>query len=240
MNDLRHYIKYYSLENYLFGEVHYFFDKEKYLTAEQFIAIIIWKRNASKTLIIRGLEEKKMNVCQITSDVANATTPLEKIQKLIEVNGIGVSIASAILTVCYPLDFTVADYRAISSLYRLKWNPYEKEILKTYEEYERFCKRYKKLSERFEQRIKEAPTDKRKNDIKNSLQLAITNLLSKKEHYLDYVKICQAISKEKGLTLRELDKALWGMDFYNGEGGLEHITKSLKCDRSECLDNMST
>lgn len=41
-------------------------------------------------------------------------------QKLDEVKGIGVPIASAILTVCYPERFTILDYRAWETLYDLR------------------------------------------------------------------------------------------------------------------------
>lgn len=33
-----------------------------------------------------------------------------------KIPGIGIAIASAVLTVCYPDDFTIADYRACASL----------------------------------------------------------------------------------------------------------------------------
>jgi len=42
---MREYLRYYFLEDYLFKEVHANFEKNKTLTPEEFLAIIIWKSN---------------------------------------------------------------------------------------------------------------------------------------------------------------------------------------------------
>ena len=46
--------KYYFLEDYLFREINNNFSKNHYLSNEEFFAIVIWKRNASKTKIFNG------------------------------------------------------------------------------------------------------------------------------------------------------------------------------------------
>lgn len=58
------------------------------------------------------------NITEITSKISVAKTKEEKLNTLLfpKIPGIGIAIASAILTVCYPDDFTVADYRACASL----------------------------------------------------------------------------------------------------------------------------
>lgn len=189
MEDLRKYIKYYSLENYLFDEVSNSFKTRGYLTAEEFFAIIIWKSNRSKTKL-KFLEEGTSiseKIKRLTEKIHNETNDLEKIKILQNkkiVRGIGIPVASAILSVCYPNYFTITDYRAVASLQKLSK---KKEIQKT----------------------------------------VPTNTPSSAKSYINYVKICQEIAQEKGLTLRELDKALWGMDFYEGEGGLKLLANSL-------------
>jgi len=113
------YLKYYWLEQeYLEKEVYSEFHKNHYLTPEQFFAIIIWKRNASKTHI----KERILNgqpvsmlpkiIEKITRSIYNAPTKEKKLQVILDFGiGIRLSIASAILTILYPDDFSVYDYR---------------------------------------------------------------------------------------------------------------------------------
>jgi len=112
------YLKYYWLEKYLEEEVRPAFKKNKHLTVEQFFAIIIWKRNASKTHI----KERILNgqpvsmlpkiIEKITRSIYNAPTKEKKLQVILDSSiGIRLSIASAILTILYPDDFSVYDYR---------------------------------------------------------------------------------------------------------------------------------
>ena len=93
---------------------------------------------------------------------------------LLKIEGIGIGIASAILTVLYPEKFTVIDYRVKNSLKHLKISfP--------------------------------SNSDKKMDD------------------YLVYLEICKEKAKFYGLSLQILNQALWGMDFYEGQGGLKEI-----------------
>lgn len=118
MDNLEKYLKYYFLEDYLFNGVSKNFQEHGYLTPEEFFAIVIWKRNASKTKIKAGISENKRTIHAITQKISQAKTLEQKLDALLspKIPGIGIAIASAILTVCYPDDFTVADYRACASL----------------------------------------------------------------------------------------------------------------------------
>ena len=116
MGDLKKYLKYYFLEDYLFVEVGKNFQKNHRLAPEEFFAIVIWKSNRAKTNVRRGIEKSKKTVRTITSEVFQAKTPEQKLNILTSIPNIGIPIASAILTVCYPDDFTVADYRAYATL----------------------------------------------------------------------------------------------------------------------------
>ena len=145
MDSLEKYLKYYYcfLENYLFEEVNKNFQNNGYLTSEEFFAIVIWKSNRSKTNVRRGIEKTKKTIRTITSEVFQAETPEQKLNTLISIPNIGIPIASAILTVCYPDDFTVVDYRACTALKdfgeEIVGNPIKK--IPTYFEYLEKCKK---------------------------------------------------------------------------------------------------
>lgn len=118
MENSEKYLKYYWLENYLFGDVNKNFHNRGYLTPEEFFAIVIWKSNRAKTNVRKGIIKSGRTICEITSKVFQAKMPEEKLNVFLspKIPNIGIPIASAILTVCYPNDFTIADYRACASL----------------------------------------------------------------------------------------------------------------------------
>jgi thermostable 8-oxoguanine DNA glycosylase len=177
--DRDYYSKFSSIENYLFNDVHNNFLKNHKLTVTEFYSIVIWKANRAKGYIKNGLLEAKTTVNQLTSRIYSTENIRGKIELLTNINGIGYPIASAILTVCYPDEFTIVDYRAVRSLKRygiaMNGNP-------------------------------------------------STNINS----YLNYVSICKKTAQDNHLTLRELDKYLWGYDFIEGRNGLIEFTKGLE------------
>lgn len=116
MGDFEKYLKYYFREEYLFNDVNKNFQKQGYLTSEEFFAIVIWKSNRAKTNVLRGIVKSGKTIRSITSEVFGAKTPEQKLNILTSIPGIGIPMASAILTVCYPDDFTVVDYRARGAL----------------------------------------------------------------------------------------------------------------------------
>lgn len=113
------YLKYYwREEKYLEDEIRPAFVRNHFLTPEQFFAIIRWKfpglgsipiRNA----LLRKNPSLKDAVKQLTGGIANAKTRKEKLRCLLpsqsEKNGIRLAMASAILTVLYPKQFSVYD-----------------------------------------------------------------------------------------------------------------------------------
>ncbi len=115
MDNLEKYLKYYFLEEYLFNDVSKNFQKHEYLTPEEFFAIIIWKSNRAKTNVRRGIEKSKKTIRKITAGIFQAKTSEQKLNTLTSIPSIGIPMASAILAVCYPDDFTVADYRAYAA-----------------------------------------------------------------------------------------------------------------------------
>lgn len=113
---MKKYLDYYYLENYLFGPVKNNFHKNKCLTSEEFLAIIIWKRNASKTKVIKGVNASGRSIRTITNEIYNTPSRDKKLQLLTEIKHIGPALASAVLTVLYDNEFTVIDYRVENSL----------------------------------------------------------------------------------------------------------------------------
>ncbi|MCL4518016.1 MAG: hypothetical protein M1587_02335 [Thaumarchaeota archaeon] len=174
MRDFKYYLKYYWLEDYLFNEVSKSFRRRRYLKNEEFFAVVIWKSQRQKTNILRGIQSSGCTIKSLTSHIRKAKTAKEKIEVLTAIRGIGLSVASAVLTVCYPRAFTVVDHRARTSLERLGIS------------------------------IKGDPS----NNIKA---------------YFEYIDICKNLSNQNKMSLRNFDRALWAMDFYDGSDGLEEL-----------------
>jgi len=114
------YKKYYNLEEYLFSEINGNFHKHGYLSAEEFFCIVIWKANRKKG-------EIKARVRQIDSDLAKAVKKItgeifskpvskDRLTYLMKDCGFRLPMATAILTVLYPNEFTVYDVRVCDML----------------------------------------------------------------------------------------------------------------------------
>lgn len=107
----------YDVERYLFENVSARFALAGTLTPYDFFAIVIWKSNRTKTKIVRGLASVGKTVTALMSEVSAASTSDGKVNTLLQIPGIRLAMASAILTVCYPHEFTVLDYRVWDTLH---------------------------------------------------------------------------------------------------------------------------
>lgn len=118
------YLRYYDLERYLFEDVSKRFQKEHSLSAFDFFSIIVWKANRAKSQIARKLlatqprgKRDLESLCQqLTTDLYKAPNPKERLRLLKEEWRFALPMASAILSVCWPGDFTVYDYRVCDVL----------------------------------------------------------------------------------------------------------------------------
>lgn len=110
--DLQQWLVLYDLETYLFQTVHPRFAAAGTLSEHDFFAIVIWKSNRAKTRVKRGLKEARLSVADLMAQLTSASTAAEKVNALLQVQGIGLPMASAILTVCFPTEFSVLDYRS--------------------------------------------------------------------------------------------------------------------------------
>lgn len=111
--------KFYNLEEYLFQDVGPRFRKTNTLSVEDFFCIVIWKANRAKTNIKKKLSKKitlSESIKNIVNDLVNAKNSEEKLNIMIKNWRFGLPMASAILTVLYPEEFTVYDYRVREQL----------------------------------------------------------------------------------------------------------------------------
>lgn len=115
-------IAYYNLEKFLLTDVREHFLRDGSLGAFDLFSIIIWKSNRSKSKVARRLLAKSSNrnleqiSRNISAAIARAKSDKEKMRVLITEGGFKLAIASAILTILYPDEFTIYDYRTAAQI----------------------------------------------------------------------------------------------------------------------------
>jgi len=114
------YLKYYFLEDYLFNDIKRSFQEKGYLTSQEFFCIVIWKANRAKSKILHRLLSRRNGlgnvIKEISSEIAVAPNKYERLRILLEKWQFRLPMASAILTVLYPDDFTIYDVRVCKEL----------------------------------------------------------------------------------------------------------------------------
>jgi hypothetical protein len=110
------YSRYYDLESYLFGEVFQRFSSSGQISAFDFFCIVIWKANRSKSkvakrLLAKGHADLSTAIQALIASVEQAQSNKERLAVFIEDWGFRLPMASAILAVLFPNDFTVYDMR---------------------------------------------------------------------------------------------------------------------------------
>jgi len=117
------YRQYYDLEPYLFNTVRPRFAEQGYLDAFDFFCIVIWKANRAKSKIAKKLLDLSHHkdgldaaVRELTMDLAQQTIAKDRLRCLWEKWQFYLPMASAILTVLYPEEFTVYDWRVCDEL----------------------------------------------------------------------------------------------------------------------------
>jgi len=113
---IQDYRKYYHLEEYLFKEITQKYKDQGYIEAFDFFCIVIWKANRSKSKIAKRLLSKNYSnlseaVKELTLSINQVDSNKERLNILISDWGFRLPMASAILTVLYPKDFTIYDIR---------------------------------------------------------------------------------------------------------------------------------
>lgn len=116
------YLQIYDLETYLLETARRRFHAQGYLTAFDFFCIIIWKANRAKSNIARRLlaqsnaDSLENAVFELTNGIYQQPTGKDRLRYLFETWKIWLPIASAILTILYPDEFTIYDYRVCDLL----------------------------------------------------------------------------------------------------------------------------
>lgn len=115
-------LRYYDLERYLFEDVRSGFHRDGYLSAFDFFSIVIWKANRAKSKIAKRLRAKgddlESVVRELTSELHTAQTGRDRLRILMQEYGFLLPMATAVLTILWPDEFTVYDIRVCDSLGR--------------------------------------------------------------------------------------------------------------------------
>jgi len=136
--------RYYDLETYLFTEVTSHFKNNGYISAFDFFCIVIWKANRSKTKIAKRLIQLNKGsldetIKYISTRISAISDRKKRLELLLLEFGFQLPMASAILTVLYPEEYTIYDIRVCESIgkyqdlknitnYEQLWNGYIKYI----------------------------------------------------------------------------------------------------------------
>ena len=107
------------MEDYLFGEVRRNFQKRKFLLPDEFFCVVIWKSNRAKTSIKKKLlkfGDLKSTIKTMTGQIYTANGSRERLKILLRDWKFNLPMATAILTVLYPNEFTIKDTRVLSQL----------------------------------------------------------------------------------------------------------------------------
>ena len=112
---------FYHLESYLEQTVKARFDQDGELGAFDFFCIVIWKANRAKSLVAErllstGPSNLDESVRALTRAVEEAPKSRLKLELLMKEWKFRLPMASAILSVLYPEDFTVYDVRVCDVL----------------------------------------------------------------------------------------------------------------------------
>lgn len=120
------YARFYDLERYLFEDVSQRYNREKTISTFDFFCIVIWKANRAKSkvakrLLAHGKDNRPYTdlnaaVKDLVDAISKAPDAKARLKVLIEAWGFRLPMASAILTVLYPDDFTVYDFRVCEIL----------------------------------------------------------------------------------------------------------------------------
>jgi len=117
------YKMFHDLESYVFGEVHDRFHQRGHLEAFDFFSIVIWKANRAKSKVARNLlsagnghDNLDEAVKALTFGISQQAGPKERMQYLWEKWNFRLAMASAILTVLYPNEYTIYDVRVCQTL----------------------------------------------------------------------------------------------------------------------------
>jgi hypothetical protein len=116
-------LRLYDLESYLFDVVSPRFLQDGEVGAFDFFCIVIWKANRAKSRMARlilqsgGGKDLDASVRELTQAIGSEPDPMERL-RILNQRRIRLPMASAVLTVLFPEEFTVYDVRVCEMLGR--------------------------------------------------------------------------------------------------------------------------
>lgn len=118
------FLRYYDLESYLFEDVRRRFHEEGSVGAFDFFSIVIWKANRAKSKVAKrllkqdpeGRTELDIIARDLTRCLHDASDSRERLRILMEDWGFCLPMATAILSVFWPDEFSVYDVRVCDQL----------------------------------------------------------------------------------------------------------------------------
>jgi hypothetical protein len=119
-------------------------------------AIVRWKSERAVQYLIGNSTEKIRRALSVAASPASSTA--SAVRALLELHGVDLSVASAILAAIHPERYTVLDFRALEALGHARHD------VRFYEEYVSFCKRLAESNIVKPQRELPAPTPLRTLD----------------------------------------------------------------------------
>lgn len=115
--NLEFYIEQYDLEKALF-ELGKEIKRRGWLSKDEFLTICLWKSRRPKNLY---MQNSNKTIKQISEACFKEINEIKKIQLLIELRGVGIPTASAILSIVDPENYPIIDERCIQSLNDLSY-----------------------------------------------------------------------------------------------------------------------
>lgn len=136
------FLQYYDLESHLFKVVAIRYAQDKTITAFDFFCIVIWKANRAKSKIAKrlvahgnGQANLESAVGSLLAAISEAKDQRARLSVLVEGWGFRLPMASAILAVLYPEEFTVYDIRVCDVLGDFKDAQYKTNFAALWERY---------------------------------------------------------------------------------------------------------
>jgi len=139
-----------NLEKYLFTHVHDRFHQTGKICPEDFYMIIVWKGNRAKRYARERLSNKEggfsASVEKIASSLNNCASKKDRLEVIMKEWGFRLSVASAILTVLYPKDFSIYDVRVCGELNSFKKLANHRFSNRLWDEYKKYIEEVRKAA----------------------------------------------------------------------------------------------
>lgn len=118
ISNAKKYLDLYNQEEYLFNFIGPKIKKRGFINFQEFFKICMWKSVRQKN----NYRKNEQTIKKITKNAFKESDERKKMEKLCELKGVGIPMASAMLTVVFPDKYAVIDIRCIEMLNKLNQN----------------------------------------------------------------------------------------------------------------------